>query len=123
MKIKTAVFILCLASFAQLVFAENAGHKLARGLEGIVTSPVEYLNQYQIASDENGVVASSATMVLGGTAMTVKRIINGAYDVVTFPVSLPKNYGLLLYDRDETALKTYRAIQGKEVFPLGDRSI
>lgn len=123
MKIKTAIFIFCFAAFSSHAFAESAGHKLTRGLEGIVTSPVEYLNQYQIASEKKGVFASLITTAVGGTAMTVKRVVNGAYDVVTFPVSLPKGYGLLLADEDETALDAYRSTQGQTLFPIGEKIV
>ena len=42
--------------------------------------------------------------------MMGKRIVNGAYDIVTFPVNFPKDYGLLLNDGAETALKNYHSL-------------
>ncbi|HRK62278.1 MAG TPA: exosortase system-associated protein, TIGR04073 family [Candidatus Omnitrophota bacterium] len=119
MKIKTALFILALFAVTQSAFAGSAGEKFVRGIEGTLTSPVEYLNQYQIANYDHGLISSAVIMVLGGTAMTVKRLINGVYDIVSFPVSLPRDYGLLLNDKYETALDGYRATQGEGLAILG----
>ena len=95
----------------QLAFAGTPAHKLVRGIEGIVTSPLEYLNQYNIASGKQSDVASVAVGIFGGTAMMLKRILNGVYDVVAFPINAPKDYGLLLKDEHETALKNYNQLQ------------
>ena len=123
MKIKTAFFILSIFAISQTAFAGTPGHKFVRGLEGLVTSPLEYLNQYQAANNQNGIIASAAIGVLGGTAMTIKRIVNGAYDIVSFPVNAPKNYGLLLADDSETALTAYTDSQNSGSFPLAQQKL
>lgn len=133
MKIKTAFFILSILAVSQTAFArladapaQRAGapaDKFVRGLEGVVTSPLEYINQYQMASNTHGLVASVAGSVLGGTAMMLKRIINGAYDIVSFPVNAPKDYGLLLPDDSETALAFYARSQNAGTFPLAARPL
>lgn len=120
MKTKTALIALILFVSTQTAFAGNPGEKFVRGIEGALTSPVEYLNQYQIANYDHGLFSSVVIMVLGGTAMTVKRLINGVYDIVSFPVSAPRDYGLLLNDKYETALDGYRATQGEELGLLGN---
>ena len=103
--------LLTFFAMTQLAFAGTPAHKLVRGIEGIVTSPLEYLNQYNIASGKQSDVASVAVGIFGGTAMTLKRILNGAYDIVTFPVNSPKDYGLLLNDESETALQNHKQLQ------------
>lgn len=124
MKIKTAFFILSIFMISQSAFAaEKPFHKLTRGLEGIVTSPLEFINQYQIASEKRSLIPSLATGLFGGAAMVVKRLVNGVYDIVTFPVNLPKNYGLLLKDESETALDAYDSSQNYSSFPLGKKAI
>lgn len=113
MKIKTAIFILSILSVSQSAFAVTPADKFLRGLEGLVSSPLEYFNQYRISAEKRSIVPSLAVGVLGGTLMTVKRLLNGVYDVVSFPVNLPKNYRLLLNDDTETAWQNYKSLQNK----------
>ncbi len=123
MKIKSAFFILSIFLISQTAFAGTPAHKLARGLEGVVTSPMEYLNQYQQGTNKHGVISGLAIGVIGGTAMLGKRLVNGVYDIVSFPVSAPKDYGLLLADDSETAIDAYSASQNSTSFPLGKGAI
>lgn len=89
-------------------------HKLVRGVEGIVTAPWEYVNQYIVLADGGQrPISGLLGTVIAGTAMTVKRAINGVYDVVTFPVDLPKDGAQLLPDKSETALSNYDRVRGK----------
>ncbi len=114
MKTKTAFFALSILLASNLAFASTPGHKFIRGLEGIVTSPVEYINQYQLAHSKQGLVPSVGIGVIGGTAVMIKRLINGVYDVVSFPIKNPRDYGLLLDDPSETAIQAYKANQNTE---------
>jgi|GEM_PF-2432912 len=123
MKIKTAFFILSIFVISQTAFAGTPGHKLVRGLEGIVTSPMEYINQYQLASNKKNFVASVAIGVIGGTSVMIKRLINGVYDVMSFPIKNPNDYGLLLSDDSETAIDAYLANQNAPTFPLGKNAV
>ena len=118
MKIKTAFFILFFFAISQTSFAGTPAHKFVRGIEGLVTSPLEYINQYQAANDKQGIIASAAIGVFGGTAMTIKRVLNGVYDIVSFPVNAPKDYSLLFADDSETALDAYTRSQNSGTFPL-----
>lgn len=106
MKNKMAALIIVSMLFTTAAFAGCPVKKLGRGVEGIVTSPLEYWNQYLIASDTQHLVSSLVSTVLAGTAMTVKRLVNGVYDVVTFPVNYPKD-AQLLGDASESALDSY----------------
>lgn len=125
MKTKIAYFALILFFVTQTAFAacKCPGTKFLRGVEGIATFPIEYLNQYQKLSDQNGIIPSSVGAVFAGTAMSVKRLINGVYDIVSFPVKAPGSYGLLLADEDDTALDAYQSLQGQAAFPLGKGTI
>lgn len=95
----------------QLAFGGTPAHKFVRGIEGVLTSPLEYVNQYYIATEKQSDLATGVIIVFGGTAMMIKRIMNGAYDIVTFPVNSPKDYGQLLKDESETALQNYKQLQ------------
>ncbi|HCM42020.1 MAG TPA: hypothetical protein PLY88_07025 [Candidatus Omnitrophota bacterium] len=116
MKKKIFALLAMVALMAQPAFAMGHGdcdkcpmkHKLLRGVEGIVTSPIEYVNQYNVLAETRRPASGMIGTVLAGTAMTAKRLINGVYDVVTFPVDLPKDGRLLLNDKHETALASYK---------------
>jgi len=111
MKIKTALFTLALFAVTQSAFAAPRPiEKLSRGVEGLLTAPMEYWNEYQLANYKDGVVASVVTALLMGTAMTGKRIINGVYDILAFPVPYPKPYRILLNDPSETALDRHYSL-------------
>ena len=70
--------------------------KLGRGLENIVTSPVEFLTQFIVAGDENGPVTTFVKGTVYGTGAMVGRILGGATEVVTFPIPLPRHYDPLM---------------------------
>ena len=106
---KTVIFLLSLAlifSSSKTVFADDAVTKLGRGAENILTSPVEFVTQYEAAAEKGNPIAAVFETVLCGIGMTVVRIAGGAYEVVTFPIPLPKNYEALL--DPETPLKALR---------------
>ncbi len=123
MKIKAAFLTLSLILISQTAFAESWHHKLYRGIEGIITSPLEYFNQAQLAAEKKNMIETTFVTIVGGTVMTVKRIINGAYDIVTFPLPFPRPYRILLDDPAETALDALQGGQGAPVFPIGKQTI
>lgn len=111
MKKGIAFFVLLAMAVSQTAFAGAAVDKLKRGAEGLFTSPLEISNEYRNTRAADGNVAESmATGVFVGLIMTGKRIINGAYDIVTFPLNCPRTYRLLLADDYPTALAEHRAL-------------
>lgn len=120
MKMKVAVLALLFLGLSQVSYADHHGSegcgcpfkKAMRGVEGVLTFPLEYVNQYEALHQNNSAVASVIGSVFAGTAMSVKRVVNGVYDIVLFPVKAPGNYGLLLGDKYDTALDEYRGNQG-----------
>ena len=116
MKNKIIFSVILMFAVAQMGFAPKPIQKLGRGVEGILTSPIEYLNEY-LESHQNreSIPASLVTAAVMGTAMTVKRIINGVYDIVTFPIPYPRPYRLLWKDPAETALQDYYSLVNPEL--------
>lgn len=117
MKMKAVFLALLILSVAQVSYAGSdgcgcMGKKAMRGVEGLLTFPLEYVNQYEVLHHKNSAPASVIGAVFAGTAMSVKRVLNGVYDVVTFPVKVPGNYGLLLGDKYDTALDAYQGNHG-----------
>ena len=111
MKHKVALFVLLAMAVSTMSYAaSSATDKLKRGAEGIFTSPLEICNNYRETRKEYGVPQSLASGVFVGMFDTGKRLINGTYDEVTFPVNYPSDYGLLWRDDYATALQEHRAL-------------
>ena len=72
--------------------ANNALKKLGRGAANIVTCPMEIPYRIGEANKENGPVAAFTWGILNGIWQTCLRAATGVYEVVTFPIPLPKNY-------------------------------
>lgn len=75
--------------------------KLGRGIANIVTSPVEVVKQtrsYWIQGSAKTFHISAWLFcgVVYGGVMTIARIVSGAWDIATFPISQPKGYQPML---------------------------
>ncbi len=124
MKIKAVFFILSFVFISQLAFATpKCILKLGRGFEGLLSAPIEYGTEYQMARQKQSVIGSSVTALTMGTVMMGKRLINGLYDIVSFPVPYPQaknlatgdvSYRLLIKDDFETALKKNQDLQNAD---------
>ncbi len=111
MKSKIVLFVLLAMVTSQVSFAATKPvEKLKRGGVGIITAPFEFCNEYKNTRKEYGVPQSIADSIFVGTLFGFKRVLNGAYDIVTFPVNYPSGYGLLLPDAYETALDEHNAL-------------
>ncbi|MFC1548742.1 exosortase system-associated protein, TIGR04073 family [Candidatus Omnitrophota bacterium] len=72
--------------------------KLGRGISNVVFSPLDFLKGMGDASEEGGIFAGLTWGPFLGTVNLVKRIAVGAFEIVTFPVPIPENYGPILTD-------------------------
>lgn len=89
--------MILLASLSSNAFADSMFVKLGRGLTNIVTSPLEILVQpLRTLLVDQKVALSPAAGLFQGLYYTIARAISGAYDLVTFPVPVPKDYGSLI---------------------------
>lgn len=70
----------------------NALRKLGRGLANLLFGIVELPNQITKANSEHGGAAAFTYGVGKGFARWIGREVVGAYEVVTFPVPVPKGY-------------------------------
>ena len=113
MKNKVVLLVLFAMAISQVAFASAATDKLKRGGEGIFTAPLEHCNEYLNTRAEYGVPQSIAAAIFQGAFYTGKRLINGIYDVLTFPLNCPKEHGLLFADAYPTALDEHRALKNK----------
>lgn len=83
-----------LLSFACLpvAYANDPFVKLGRGLTNIVTSPFEILVQSIEVKKSHDHFTSLVAGPLRGIVVAGRRILTGAYEVVTFPLPIPKGY-------------------------------
>lgn len=118
---KKLLLLLVLALVSQNAFSaevESSGplRKLQRGFMNIVFSPMELSTQMSQEKYDNAdqMLPSWATGAVRGVAFTGGRALAGVYDIVTFPISLPKEYGPLIHPEFPwDHLKTSPTVQNK----------
>lgn len=98
---KKLLFLIALLGIAsQVIYAaevESSGplRKLQRGFVNIALSPMELSNELATEKYENAdqMPPSWMTGTVRGIAFTAGRALAGVYDIVTFPLPLPREYG------------------------------
>ncbi|MFH1395442.1 MAG: exosortase system-associated protein, TIGR04073 family [Candidatus Omnitrophota bacterium] len=100
MKKGIAVLIcVCLCfSAAGIVYADGPLEKLGRGISNILTSPLELPKGMGDVNNSDGIFAGMTWGLLKGTFNIVKRGVVGVYEVISFPIPLPKDYEPILTD-------------------------
>lgn len=78
--------------------------KLSRGLSNMVSSPVEYANQYMKFTEEADVFSPIFKGLIYGTVAMAGRLLAGAFETATFLIPVPPNYEPLI--QPETPLET-----------------
>lgn len=106
---KTVLFLLAVTiACSGTARAGDAITKLGRGVENVITSPVEFLTQYAVMGESGNPVVRVVGGTIYGLGMMAVRILGGVYEIVTFPVPLPKGYEPVL--DPETPLKALHQI-------------
>ncbi len=72
--------------------------KLGRGVANVVTSPCALIQGMGDAKEGGGIFAGCTWGVFMGTVNVVKRIVVGVFEIATFPIPIPENYGPILTD-------------------------
>ncbi len=75
---------------------EDAFTKFGRGFSNILTSPFELYIQPMLMSKNHEPAQSIGGGLAKGFAMMLVRIAGGIYEIVTFPVPIPKDYAPIL---------------------------
>ena len=86
--------LICLP--AEVGLAANPMSKLGRGLTNIAFSPMEYPTNIQKIGDRKGFASGLFEGLLTGTYFMLGRLLTGSYDVVSFLVPIPRDYGPLM---------------------------
>lgn len=92
-----AVAVLITSIFtSESAFAGTPFRKLGRGVCNVALCPLEIAKGISDANIESGYFAAVSWGLLQGVFNTAVRCIVGAYEIVTFPVPLPKDYEPIL---------------------------
>lgn len=75
-----------------LVYAGDPVEKLARGITNVATSWVEIPKEIGRSVEKSGDFAGLFVGPFKGIAKAIGRTVVGVYDVVTFPIPLPRQY-------------------------------
>ena len=78
--------------------ADTPIKKLGRGVANVVTCPLEVCNGIQQVNDSDGVFAALTWGLLSGIFKTGVRAVVGVYEIISFPIPFPKDYGPILTD-------------------------
>lgn len=75
-----------------LAYAGDPIQKLARGITNVATGWVEIPKEIGRSVEKSGDFAGLVVGPFKGIAKAIGRTIAGVYDVVTFPIPLPRRY-------------------------------
>lgn len=99
-KLSLLLGLIFLSSISYAAEIESSGpmRKLQRGFVNVALSPMEISNEMAEEKSENfGTFWPSWIPGLArGSVFTVGRALAGVYDIVTFPLPLPKDYAPLI---------------------------
>jgi len=73
-------------------YVDGAFRKLGRGIANIVTCPLELIRTPELVGRRDGYVASLSVGLTQGVWRVIARGVSGAYEVVTFPIPLPRHF-------------------------------
>jgi len=76
--------------------AELSMRKLGRGLANLVTAVFEIPRKTTQIAEESGWMAGSTIGLAQGVWLGCLRAVTGAFEIITFPLEIPKDYGPLL---------------------------
>ena len=97
-KVIIFVIIIFVLFASNATFADTILKKLGRGAANILTSPVEIVYRVGEVNNESGPVAAFTWGVINGVYRMCMRAVVGVYEVVTFPIPLPKDYKPIIDD-------------------------
>jgi len=87
------LFAALLLNFTSLAYAKTPGDKLVRGVSNVLGGWVEIpqtIDEEWRVSKNMGVGLFAG--LFKGVALTAGRMLSGAWDILTFPAAIPRNY-------------------------------
>ena len=99
-KLLLVILLVTLSHTAFAVEIEDSGpmRKLQRGFVNVALSPMELSTELAKEKKENPETMPPSWLagIARGSAFMVGRALVGIYEIVTFPIPLPKDYGPVL---------------------------
>ena len=92
------IIFIVLSLAASSAYCDDALRKLGRGIANCLTFPLEIVEQIKRTNLSDGPNAALTSGLLKGIGMMVVRAATGIYEVITFPIPLPKHYEPILKD-------------------------
>lgn len=87
------LFAMIYPVFYQMGYADGPFVKLGRGLTNIITSPAEIIFQPTVLSQEHNMWIAWFGGFPKGLVFFPVRALAGVYEVATFPIPFPGDYG------------------------------
>jgi putative exosortase-associated protein (TIGR04073 family) len=97
-RIFSLILIIAIILMSGASNADTALKKLGRGAANVVTCPIEIVYRIGEVNKEDGPIAAYTWGLLNGIWRTGVRVVVGVYEVITFPLPLPKNYEPIIDD-------------------------
>lgn len=74
------------------VWAQDPIHKAGRGMANVLTCWIELPKNIQLGTQEDNPFLGVGWGVIKGVGLGATRLVVGAYEAVTFPLPIPKDY-------------------------------
>ena len=84
--------LLLTAAFTSPAYCNDPVKKLGRGICNCFTFPLELYTQVAQVNNDFGLFSAATWGILKGLGMSAVRLAVGAYEVVTFPIPIPRDY-------------------------------
>ena len=93
------VLLFLLLTGGAMLHADDPFIKLGRGISNIAMSPAEWILQIVELKKEYDPVTATSIGIFKGAYHFGLRLVTGIYDVVTFPIPIPREYRGLMEPR------------------------
>jgi len=81
---------------AESSYLEGSSRKLGRGISNAITFPFELIRTPTLVGRRDGNVAALSVGVVQGTVRAVLRGLTGLFELATFYVEIPNDFGPLM---------------------------
>jgi len=97
-KITICICIIALFLSSSFAYAGTPMEKIKRGAMNIISCPFELGNGMMQANEQDGIGSAYTWGIVNGVLRVGLRAIVGVYELVTFPIPIPKDYAPIMTD-------------------------
>jgi len=73
-------------------FAQDPIHKVGRGVGNVLTCWIEVPKNLHLGTQEENPLLGVGWGLVKGSGLAATRLVVGAYEALTFPIPIPKDY-------------------------------